>query len=162
MSLRDPSQKMSKSHNDPRSKILLTDSPEDVHFKIKHAITDSIVGISFAPVERPGVSNLLQIWSHVDEEGRSPRELAEECAALKMRSFKECVADEVSKSLSEFRERFHSLTQGTSKSQLEDLALKGSQKARESANLTMQEVRSAVGIGLGQQPPGANENVGSL
>ncbi|MCJ1472844.1 mitochondrial 37S ribosomal protein rsm10 [Lambiella insularis] len=151
MSLRDPSQKMSKSHDDPRSKILLTDSPEDIRLKFKHALTDSIAGVSFAPAERPGVSNLLQIWSHIDDKGRSAQELAEECTTLGMRAFKGLVADEVSKSLSGFRERYQTLTEGKSDLQLEEVAFNGARKARESARLTMQKVRDAVGIGRGSE-----------
>merc|ERR1711939_634674 len=61
MSLKRPTQKMSKSDADPKSRILITDTREEIHAKVKGAITDSEPGISFDPEKRPGVSNLIEI-----------------------------------------------------------------------------------------------------
>jgi tryptophanyl-tRNA synthetase len=63
MSLTDPSKKMSKSDPNPRSKINLTDSADDIRQKITKAKTDSIMGITWDPTQRPEVANLLQIFS---------------------------------------------------------------------------------------------------
>jgi len=146
MSLKDPLQKMSKSHEDPRSKILLTDSPEKIRLKIKHALTDSTYGISFDPAARPGVSNLLEILSHVDSEGRSPREWAGECKTLNMRAFKELVSDKVSSSLSGFRERYTPLMEGQCQSHLKEVTRQGAKEARENSGRMLVEVRDAIGI----------------
>ena len=62
-SLKDPTQKMSKSDDDPRSRILLSDSNEAIAAKIRHALTDSVGDISYDPQKRPGVSNLIDICS---------------------------------------------------------------------------------------------------
>ncbi|MCJ1396499.1 Tryptophan--tRNA ligase, mitochondrial [Xylographa bjoerkii] len=146
MSLKDPLQKMSKSHKDYRSKILLTDSPEEIHLKIKHALTDSISGISFSPAARPGVSNLLEILSHVDSDARSPQEWAEECKSLKMRAFKELVSDKVSSSLSGFRERYTPLMEARNYTLLKDIARHGATEARENSGRMLAKVRDAIGI----------------
>ncbi|MCJ1287605.1 Tryptophan--tRNA ligase, mitochondrial [Xylographa opegraphella] len=146
MSLRDPLQKMSKSNKDPRSKILLTDSPEEIHLKIKHALTDSISGISFDIAARPGVSNLLEILSHVDPDRRSPQLWAGECRNLKMRVFKELVSDKVSSSLSGFRERYTSLMEGQNHSHLKDVAQHGANEARDNSARVLAKVRDAIGI----------------
>ena len=146
MSLKNPLQKMSKSHKDPRSKILLTDSPEVIHIKIKHALTDSISGISFDLDTRPGVSNLLEILSHVDPEGRSPQVWAGECKSLEMRAFKELVSDKISSSLSGFRDRYTALMEGRNYSHLKDIARHGAEAARNNSERMLAKVRDAIGI----------------
>ncbi|MCJ1386779.1 Tryptophan--tRNA ligase, mitochondrial [Xylographa soralifera] len=146
MSLKDPLQKMSKSHGDPRSKILLTDPPEVIHLKIKYALTDSMSGISFELATRPGVSNLLEILSHVDSEGRSPQVWAEECKTLKMRAFKELVSDKISSSLSGFRERYTALMEGRNYLHLKRLAQHGAEEARNNSRRMLAKVRDAIGI----------------
>ncbi|MCJ1323022.1 Tryptophan--tRNA ligase, mitochondrial [Xylographa vitiligo] len=146
MSLKDPLLKMSKSHIDHRSKILLTDSPEEIHLKIKHALTDSISGISFDLTTRPGVSNLLEILSHVDPEGRSPQVWAEECKTLGMRAFKALVSDKISSSLSGFRERYTALTEGGNYSHLNDIARQGAKEARDNSGRILAKVRDVMGI----------------
>jgi tryptophanyl-tRNA synthetase len=52
-------EKMFKSAVDPNSRILLTDPYEIIAKRIRSAMTDSISGITFDPVARPGTSNLL-------------------------------------------------------------------------------------------------------
>ncbi|KAH0830163.1 hypothetical protein J3R83DRAFT_1512 [Lanmaoa asiatica] len=61
LSLKDPSSKMSKSSPDTASRILLTDTSSRIKAKIRGAVTDSIQGITYDPVSRPGTSNLLTI-----------------------------------------------------------------------------------------------------
>ncbi|RHY10234.1 hypothetical protein DYB25_010371 [Aphanomyces astaci] len=65
MSLRDPTQKMSKSDISTQSRIDLTDSPDVIVKKIRKAQTDAIPGISYDKAGRPGVSNLMSILSAV-------------------------------------------------------------------------------------------------
>ncbi|RQM06458.1 hypothetical protein DH86_00002299, partial [Scytalidium sp. 3C] len=77
MSLQDPQQKMSKSHADVRSRILITDTPEDIHRKIMAALTDSTNSVSYEPETRPGVANLLHLLSYFDGDQRTPAVLGE-------------------------------------------------------------------------------------
>ena len=62
-SLVDPNSKMSKSDPNPNGYILLMDKPEDIMRKFKRAVTDSDSRIIFDPQNKPGVSNLLQIYA---------------------------------------------------------------------------------------------------
>jgi len=62
-SLSNPTKKMSKSVDDPRGTILLSDTPEEAAKKIMSATTDNLAEIDFDFEKRPGVSNLLQIES---------------------------------------------------------------------------------------------------
>ena len=65
MSLRDPFQKMSKSDNMEGSRINLNDSPDHIRKKVRKAVTDCTSEITFSPDKRPGVSNLISIYSAV-------------------------------------------------------------------------------------------------
>ena len=146
MSLKEPHLKMSKSHEDSRSRISLSDSVDEIHRKVKQALTDSISGVSYSPASRPGVSNLLEILSHLDGEGRAPDVLAQEHGSLSMRAFKEHVAQRVADSLAVFRERYTLLMEGGSAQRLEDVAAQGAKEARDNAGPMMLKVRDALGI----------------
>lgn len=67
-SLRDPSKKMSKSDPDIKSRILMTDTPDQLLEKCKKALTDFTSAVTYDPIERPGVANLLTIHSVVSGE----------------------------------------------------------------------------------------------
>ncbi|KAK3791471.1 hypothetical protein RRG08_046623 [Elysia crispata] len=60
-SLRNPSKKMSKSEQSEKGRIELTDSPDKIADKIKKAVTDFTSELTYDPINRPGVSNLLDI-----------------------------------------------------------------------------------------------------
>ncbi|EDN09739.1 conserved hypothetical protein [Histoplasma mississippiense (nom. inval.)] len=138
MSLKQPMLKMSKSHNDPRSRILLTDSAEDIHQKIKLALTDSEPGISYDPSRRPGVSNLIEILGHVQggDGSRSFVEMGREHQRLSMRAFKEHVASTLIKHLKGIRERYLELTNNTS-GYIDKVAEDGAKIARDNADITL-------------------------
>ena len=64
MSLQEPEKKMSKSDENENAFIALLDPPEVITRKLKRAVTDSDGQIRFAD-EKPGVSNLLSIYSAI-------------------------------------------------------------------------------------------------
>lgn len=143
MSLKEPTAKMSKSHADPRSRILLNDSPSEIHKKVKVALTDSEPKITYDPVHRPGVSNLIEILSHLEE---VPCEaLASEYKDASLRALKEHVADRIAGHLRDVRERYLSIMEDRT-GFLDAVAQQGAEEARTSANLTMQQVRTAMGL----------------
>ncbi|KAL8914108.1 MAG: hypothetical protein Q9171_001224 [Xanthocarpia ochracea] len=145
MSLMDPRVKMSKSNIDPRSRILLNDSPDTVRWKIKAALTDSIDGLSYNPEERPGVSNLLLLMSYMDASHRSVEQIAAEGQALSMRAFKEEVAETLIKGMTDLRERYIYFMDPAQSQYLRDVAAAGNEKARLRAEKTMRRVREIVG-----------------
>lgn len=63
MSLQDPTSKMSKSDTNEKGFISLLDPPKRIEKKIKSAVTDSSGEIAYDPENKPGVSNLLEIYS---------------------------------------------------------------------------------------------------
>ncbi|KAK5134876.1 hypothetical protein LTR08_005966 [Meristemomyces frigidus] len=146
MSLTEPDKKMSKSHSNPKSRILLTDPDDVIRSKIKSAVTDSYEGITYEPERRPGVSNLLDIFYHSGEavETSSQDELAKHMQGLSLRALKEEVAMAVTNVIRPIRERYESLVHD--QAALDAVAEKGAQKAVRSAAATMVEVKSAVGL----------------
>jgi hypothetical protein len=146
MSLKRPEQKMSKSDPDPKSRVLITDSPEEIHAKIRGAVTDSEPGISFDPKRRPGVSNLVEILKHVTESRERSEYIAKDNANVSMRAFKEMIADEIIAELRGVRERFLDLMTARHGYRLRDEVEKGGAKARRKARLTMGDVAQALGL----------------
>ncbi|KAI5300033.1 hypothetical protein KEM56_002796 [Ascosphaera pollenicola] len=146
MSLKEPRSKMSKSDPDPRSRILLSDSAEAIHKKIKQALTDSEPNITFDRANRPGVSNLIEILAHIEEE-QSPEEIAAEFHSKSMRVFKEHVAERLSEHLRDIRERYASLVgENASSKHLDDIAEIGARAARANADITMNTVKERLGL----------------
>ncbi|TPX09819.1 uncharacterized protein E0L32_009010 [Thyridium curvatum] len=151
MSLQQPTQKMSKSHADPRSRILLTDSPAEVRKKLMSALTDSTNAVSYDPAARPGVANLLELLSIFEGETEAtptPEELAAEMAAAgaTLKTLKERVGDAVVDGIGGIRERYLELLNRDGGRYLDEVEAKGAEKARASAEETMKDVRSVVGL----------------
>ncbi|EXJ75632.1 tryptophanyl-tRNA synthetase [Cladophialophora psammophila CBS 110553] len=145
MSLKRPEQKMSKSDPDPKSRILITDSPEEIHAKLRGAVTDSEPGISFNPERRPGVSNLVEILKHVTESRESSDYIAKDNANVSMRAFKEMIADEIISALSGVRENFLAIMDSGNDRLREEIEWGGA-KARRKARMTLGEVQQALGL----------------
>ena len=61
--LQSPENKMSKSSTNPKASVFPSDSEKDIRKKIMSAVTDSDGVISFDEQNKPGVSNLLTIYS---------------------------------------------------------------------------------------------------
>ncbi|KIX91972.1 uncharacterized protein Z520_12299 [Fonsecaea multimorphosa CBS 102226] len=148
MSLKRPEQKMSKSDPDPKSRILITDSPEEIHAKLRGAVTDSEPGISFNPERRPGVSNLVEILRHVTESRESSEYIAKDNENVSMRAFKEMIADEIILALRGVRDNFLALmdSSGNGNGRLRDEIEWGGAKARRKARMTLDEVQQALGL----------------
>ncbi|MFZ3499874.1 tryptophan--tRNA ligase [Streptomyces sp. 5.8] len=76
--LQDPAIKMSKSASSPKGLINLLDEPKATEKKIKSAVTDTEAVIRFDPADKPGVSNLLTIYSTLTGESIPALEAAYE------------------------------------------------------------------------------------
>lgn len=146
MSLKNPLVKMSKSDEDYRSRILITDNPDDIRMKVRRALTDSVQGISFDELKRPGVSNLLSIMAALDKQGTSIDELVQQCSTLRMPEFKERVTTTISDGLADIRDKYHYLMEADGGRYLEDIAIEGARKAREKADIILEKARHAVGF----------------
>ncbi|KAK2728680.1 tryptophanyl-tRNA synthetase [Colletotrichum kahawae] len=146
MSLQQPAEKMSKSAKDSKSRIMITDRPEEIHKKVMSALTDSSNTVSYDPRERPGVSNLLEILSVFDGKGRSPSLLAQDYSQASLKDLKQAVSEAVIRGLSGFRERYFHLISADEGRYLDSVEAQGAERARQSAEETMVIVREATGL----------------
>lgn len=142
LSLKDASAKMSKSAVDPNSRILLTDSTSLIQKKIRSAVTDSVTGITYDPVNRPGTSNLLTILSGCI--GEDVHLVAEQHKTKTHGELKKVVFEAVEETLKGPRAEFERLRMD--QGYLEKISKKGAEKARKLSSQTLKEVRRLVGL----------------
>jgi tryptophanyl-tRNA synthetase len=145
MSLLDPTKKMSKSDPAPKSRILITDSNKDIAQKINGAVTDSLGPVTYDPVLRPGVANLLRILSALDPEHRTAAQLAEAMAGEGMAELKRAVSTAICKDLDGVRDKYLDFL--SRPNYLQEVEANGMRKAIISSGKTMQEVKEVVGLG---------------
>ena len=140
MSLGDPTSKMSKS--DPDGCVYMMDKPEDIMRKFKRAVTDSETSVRFDPAAKPGVSNLIQIYSVVS--GKSIEETEAEFAGKGYGEFKPAVGDAVVEKFRPVREEAERLM--ADKAYLENICKEGAEHASYLADKTLQKVYRKVGF----------------
>ncbi|XP_021917232.1 tryptophan--tRNA ligase, mitochondrial isoform X2 [Zootermopsis nevadensis] len=143
-SLRDPSKKMSKSDQDPRSRVEVTDTPEDILEKCKKALTDFTSEVTFDPENRPGVSNLITIHSLFT--GLQPAEICEQNVCLDTGRYKLVVAEVIQEKLAPLRQRVQEYM--SEPQYIEQVLQKGSEKASVIAKQTWKDVKTRVGLGI--------------
>lgn len=146
MSLRRPTVKMSKSDPDASSRISITDDDDTIVRKVSSALTDSQNTVSYDPLNRPGVANLLSILSAFDKDGRDPAVLADTMAGSKLQDLKRAVSDAVISGLGGIRERYLELLDADGGKYLDHVASNAARRARQSASDTMELVRERVGL----------------
>lgn len=142
MGLGNPTSKMSKS--DPNGCVFLMEKPEDIARKFKRAITDSDTEncVRFDPENKPGVSNLMNIYSAVT--GKSFDEIEREFAGQGYGVFKPAVGDAVIETLRPIREEATRLL--NDKAYLCSVYTEGAQKASVIARKTLRKVYKKVGL----------------
>ena len=139
MSLMNPTSKMSKS--DPQGCVFLLDSPEEIARKFKRAVTDSDACVRFDPENKPGVSNLMAIYSTIT--GQTMEEIEQEFAGKGYGDFKPAVAEAVIEELRPIQERFRQFI--GDKAYLEQCYKDNAPKAQRIARKTLQKVMKKVG-----------------
>jgi tryptophanyl-tRNA synthetase len=133
---------MSKSSSDPSTRIQLTDTFPEISRKIRAAVTDSIHGITYDPVNRRGTSNLLSILSAcIDEPVES---IVERYEGKGHGDLKKEVSESLEELLKGPRAEFNRLRGETE--YLAVIAKEGAEKARERSGETLHRVRAMVGL----------------
>ncbi len=142
MSLNAPDSKMSKSM--PEGCVFLMERPEDIQRKFKRAITDSDTEncVRFDPEHKPGVANLMSIYSAVT--GLSFQQIEDEFAGKGYGAFKPVVGDAVIEHLRPIREEASRLLKD--KAYLEGVYRDGAQRASYVAEKTLRKVYKKVGF----------------
>lgn len=140
MSLQSPTDKMSKSDPNSKATVFLTDSTDEIVRKIKAAVTDAGTDVAYDWDDKPGVSNLLEMFSHFS--GRPIDELVDEYGDGGYGSFKMAVAEAVAGGVGPIRERYEGLSDDEVTRVMEESA----SRAALSADETMAAVKVAVGL----------------
>jgi len=141
MSLTEPRKKMSKSDGE-QTFISLFDSPENIKKKIGTATTDSQKEIRFNPANKPGISNLLTIYSLFA--GQPVEKLEKQFKGRGYQQFKNSLSELLIEKLKLFREKKKAFEKNPK--ELEKILEQGAKKARVIAEQTMRLVRSNMGI----------------
>ena len=140
MSLDDPSKKMSKSR--PAGCIFLDDSPEEIHKKVMRATTDSESVIRYDTETKPGISNLLRIYSSLSEE--LIPELEEKFAGMNYSELKIGLSNLISNYFSEFRKNKNKILKN--KKAIASSLSAGNKKAFKIAAAKIKKVKSKLGL----------------
>ena len=142
MGLTAPESKMSKSM--PEGCVFLMEKPDDIRRKFKRAITDSDTEhcVRYAPTEKPGVANLMSIYSAVT--GKTYDEIEKEFDGKGYGVFKPAVGDAVVELLTPIREETERLLKD--KAYLESVYRSGAEKASYVAEKTLRKVYKKIGF----------------
>lgn len=138
----DSAKKMSKSAKNPYNYIALLDSPDIVRDKIQKAVTDSGREIVYDIKNKPGISNLLTIYSLFS--GKSIKELEKEYQGIGYGKFKKNLAEVIVNFFSPLHKRIKDLE--NNKDFVEKILAEGAKKAGALARETMKEVKNKVGL----------------
>jgi tryptophanyl-tRNA synthetase len=142
MDLQNPTSKMSKSADSPQGTLLLLDPPEVVTRKIRSAVTDSGTEVRYDPAEKPGISNLLEIYAAVTEMPVAKAEA--EFDGRGYGAFKAAVADAVVDLLGPVRARHEALS--ADPAEVDRQLAVGAAKAHAIADPVLERVRRATGL----------------
>ena len=144
MNLVSPTSKMSKSDDSNTGRVLLMDDPTVIMKQFKRAITDSDTEhcVRFAPEEKPGVANLMQIYAAAT--GRSFDEIEREFDGQGYGAFKTAVGEAVVELLRPIQEEARRIM--ADKAYLEGVYRAGAEKASRVAEKTLRKVYKKVGF----------------
>lgn len=142
MSLQEPDKKMSKSDTNVNNFILITEAPESIIKKFKKAVTDSGSEIMYDEENKPGISNLMNIYGSI--KNMSSEEIEKEFSGLRYGDFKIAVGQAVADVLTPVREKYNELIKD--RTYLDRIFKDNAAKASEIASVTLKDVYQKVGF----------------
>lgn len=142
MSLQEPTKKMSKSDTDINASICITDDTDTIIRKFKRAVTDSETEVRFDEENKPGVSNLMTIYSVIT--GQTMEQVENEFAGKGYGDFKVKVGEAVAEELKPLQNRFKELS--SDKAYIDSIIKKNAETASYLATKTLRKVQKKVGF----------------
>lgn len=139
MSLSDPTKKMSKS--DPKGDIFLKDDLKAARKKIMSAVTDLECEVRFDKENKPGISNLLTIYSCLKD--ITIEEAEKEFVGCNYGTFKKAVADIVCSTLEEIQTKYNQIIESGI---IDKVLEKGAREASQMADETVRRVKKVIGL----------------
>ena len=141
MDLVNPTIKMSKSSDNPKGIIYLLDDVKQARKKIMGATTDSEMIVKYDVVNKPGISNLINIYSSLT--GKTIEEVENEFSGKNYGEFKKCVADEVETLLTNVQEKYKEYINSNL---IDEVLDKGRNKTLKEAEKKYNEIKDKVGF----------------
>ncbi|MBQ6899366.1 MAG: tryptophan--tRNA ligase [Firmicutes bacterium] len=145
MALDDPTKKMSKSAENIHSRISLLDEPSKIKKSIMKATTDSEGIVKFDIENKPGISNLLSIYSALS--GISIEDLEAKYEGKGYGDFKKDLVEVTVEALAPIKARYEEIRHSE---ELIEILKDGAAKADAIAQKTMARVKENFGLGLGR------------
>ncbi|MEQ2525731.1 tryptophan--tRNA ligase [Bacillaceae bacterium CLA-AA-H227] len=142
MSLQDPLKKMSKSDPNQKAFISLLDDPKQIEKKIKSAVTDSEGIVKYDKENKPGISNLLSIYSIFS--GKSISDIENEYEGKGYGDFKGDLATVVVAALEPIQKKYNELIDSP---ELDAILDRGAEKANAVASKMLKKMERAMGLG---------------
>ena len=142
MDLQEPARKMSTTDGTPQGTVLIVDAADTIRKKVKSAVTDSGTDVRYAPEEKPGISNLIEIMTVAT--GESIPQIEARYDGAGYGSFKQDVADAVVALLDPIRLRYEELR--ADEDELRRLLSVGAAKAREASAPTLELMYERMGF----------------
>ncbi|MBP3816521.1 MAG: tryptophan--tRNA ligase [Firmicutes bacterium] len=143
MALDDPTQKMSKSAENIHSRISLLDDENKIKKSIMKSTTDSDGIIKFDIENKPGVSNLLNIYSVLS--GKSIDTLVSQYEGKGYGDFKKDLVDVTIQALAPIKTKYEEIRNSN---ELIDILKDGAERANAIALKTLQRVKDVYGLGM--------------
>ena len=141
MDLIDKKKKMSKSSENQNGVIRLLDEPETIRKKIMRATTDSEMLVKFDEENKPGISNLINIYSSFT--GKTVSEVEEQFKDSNYGTFKKAVADVVVSELEKIQIKYNEYINGT---EIDQILKEGREKTRMYAKAKYDAVKRKIGF----------------
>jgi tryptophanyl-tRNA synthetase len=142
MDLQEPTKKMSTTTSSEQGRVLILDPPDLIRRKFKTAVTDSGRDVRYAPDEKPGVSNLIEILSVAS--GRSIGEIESSYDGRGYGDLKADVGDAVVELFRPVQERYAELR--ADEGELRRLLRVGADKARATSAPTLEQMYERMGF----------------
>ena len=141
MDLVDPTKKMSKTEENPKGVIGLLDDVNVARKKIMGATTDSEMSVRFDPENKPGISNLINIYASLTE--MSIKDIEDKFANSNYGEFKREVADVVCEFLTSIQEKYRDIIES---GKLDEVLNDGANKVREISKKKFEDMKKKIGL----------------
>lgn len=141
MDLVDPTKKMSKTEDNPKGVIGLLDDVKAVRKKIMSATTDSEMCVRFDPENKPGISNLINIYASLTD--MSISDIEEKFKDSNYGEFKRCVADVVCDFLTDIQQKYRNILES---GELDKILNDGANKVREMSKKKFEDMKKKIGL----------------
>lgn len=142
MSLTDPTNKMSKSDDNPKSYLALLDPPDIIRARIRKAVTDSGTEVRYDPENQPAISNLLTIHSGLT--GEPLDAVADEHAGKGYEEYKKVLAEVAVEALTPIQKRYREYA--SDKKLVERIMAAGAETAHRRARRVLDKVKRKLGF----------------